>query len=116
MRDRIEQLRPPPRIAREKRTVEAMIRIYCRAHHGRRGELCGDCCELLQYAFCRLDRCPFGAEKTACARCPVHCYKPAMRQRIKDVMRYAGPRMLFRHPILAARHWWDGRKRNIVSM
>ena len=55
-----------------------------------------------------LDRCPFGEEKTTCARCPVHCYKPAMRERVRAVMRYAGPRMLLRHPILALQHQLDG--------
>jgi len=100
-----------PRIAREKRTVRAMIRIYCRAHHKTTDALCADCDELLDYAVARLDRCPFGSEKPTCAKCPVHCYKPAMREKAKAVMRYAGPRMLLRHPILAVRHLLDGRRR-----
>lgn len=86
-----------------------MIGIYCRAHHGTGGELCAACEELLNYAVCRLDRCPFGADKTTCARCPIHCYKPAMRERVRSVMRYAGPRMMFRHPILALRHLLDSK-------
>lgn len=94
------------RIAREKRTIEAMITIYCRAHHGAAGTLCVECRELLDYACCRLDRCPHGEEKPACADCPIHCYKPAMKDRVKAVMRYAGPRMLYRHPLLALRHWF----------
>ena len=98
---------PPARIMREKRTVAAMIGIYCRAHHGTNTLLCGKCDRLLDYAFCRLDRCPFGAKKTPCAQCPVHCYGPTMRSRIQEVMRYAGPRMLVRHPILALLHKWD---------
>jgi hypothetical protein len=84
-----------------------MISIYCRGHHGPGRGLCGECGELLDYALCRLERCPFGADKTPCARCPAHCYKPAMRTRIQEVMRYAGPRMLYRHPILALLHQWD---------
>jgi hypothetical protein len=98
---------PPRRIVREKRTIAAMLDIYCRANHGDGVTLCGQCERLLEYAFCRLDRCPFGAKKGACARCPVHCYAPTMRTRIKEVMRYAGPRMLYRHPILALLHQWD---------
>jgi hypothetical protein len=101
----------PRRIAREKQTVRAMIRLYCRAHHGGGDGLCADCREVLDYAFCRLDRCPFGAEKTTCARCPIHCYKPSMREQARRVMRYAGPRMLWRHPVLAVRHWLDGLRR-----
>jgi Nitrous oxide-stimulated promoter len=101
----------PARIAREKRTVAAMVAIYCRGRHGcGRGPLCETCHELLDYAHCRLDRCPFGARKTACVDCPIHCYKPAMRERVKEVMRYAGPRMLLRHPILAVFHLLDGRR------
>jgi hypothetical protein len=101
----------PPRIAREKRTIAAMVRIYCRAHHGTSSTLCRECEALQSYAFCRLDRCPFGADKTTCAQCPVHCYKPAMRTQVKAMMRYAGPRMLLRHPILALLHQWDSRSK-----
>ena len=97
----------PPRLARERRTLEAMIGLYCRGLHHANGALCGGCTALLDYALCRLDHCPFGIEKTTCARCQVHCYKLAMRARIKEVMRYAGPRMLYRHPILALWHQWD---------
>jgi hypothetical protein len=95
------------RIAREKRTISAMIAIYCRTHHAGRVSLCVECAALRDYAFCRLDRCPFGADKTTCVACPVHCYKPAYKDRIKEVMRYAGPRMIFRHPILALLHQLD---------
>jgi predicted amidophosphoribosyltransferase len=85
-----------------------MVGLYCRGHHGRTKEICGDCRDLLEYALRRLDCCPFGAEKTTCAHCPIHCYKPEMRARVRAVMRYAGPRMLFRHPILALFHFLDG--------
>ena len=96
------------KIAREKRTIRSMVEVYCRAHHGTTGELCADCTELLDYALGRLDRCPFGANKSTCADCPIHCYKPAMREKVQAVMRYAGPRMLSRHPILAVLHLIDG--------
>jgi hypothetical protein len=91
-------------LAREKRTLHAMLDIYCRARHGSAGRLCAECAALEDYAIHRLDRCPFGADKTTCAKCPIHCYQPAMRAKIQAVMRYAGPRMLYRHPILALFH------------
>ena len=69
--------------------------------------LCPQCQSLLAYAHQRLDRCKFGNAKPSCTRCPVHCYKPAMRQQIRQVMRYSGPRMLLHHPILAIKHLWD---------
>jgi hypothetical protein len=99
------------RIDREKRTVRAMMAIYCRDHHGRTAELCGECAELLAYALERLERCPFGEGKTACVDCEIHCYKPAMREKVRGVMRYAGPRMLLRHPMLALHHLLDGRRK-----
>jgi len=98
----------PPRIAREKKTIAAMVQLYCRKKHGGGGTLCDECSELLDYATCRLDRCPYGPQKPTCAKCPVHCYKPQMREQVKEVMRFAGPRMLLRHPILAVRHLLDG--------
>jgi len=97
------------RMAREKRTVETMIRLLCRDVHGSRNDaLCAGCAELLAYAMARLDHCVFGADKPKCAGCPVHCYKPAMREKIQTVMRYAGPRMLVRHPVMALGHVVDG--------
>ncbi|HIQ21779.1 MAG TPA: nitrous oxide-stimulated promoter family protein [Planctomycetes bacterium] len=99
-----------PRLSREKKTVAAMIRIYCRAHHRPDGALCADCRSLHRYAMERVDRCVFGADKPTCASCPIHCYRRQMRERIREVMRFAGPRMLLRHPWLAIRHMLDDRK------
>jgi len=99
----------PKRIAREKKTVAAMIRIFCRLRHRTRGELCAECDELHRYAMARLDRCPFGDDKPTCVNCPIHCYRPQLRDRIREVMKFAGPRMLWRHPVLAIRHVLDGR-------
>lgn len=101
----------PARIAREKRTIGAMVAIYCRAQHGSPKGLCPECSELLDYAIARLDRCPFGAKKATCADCTIHCYRPDMRDRVRDIMRYSGPRMIFRHPVLAAWHLLDGRRK-----
>lgn len=69
--------------------------------------LCPQCQALLDYAHKRLERCRFGEDKPSCTRCPVHCYKPAMREQIRQVMRYSGPRMLLHNPIMAIRHLWD---------
>lgn len=91
------------RIEREQRTVAQMIRIYCRHKEGNR-ELCSDCLDLLEYALFRLSKCPFGDSKTSCRKCSVHCYRPDMKERVKMVMRYSGPRMILYHPIAAIRH------------
>jgi hypothetical protein len=103
-----------PRLARELKTIRAMVRIYCRNHHGTGAgdRLCVECAVLLHYATRRLDRCVFGDDKPTCANCKVHCYSKAMREQVRTVMRYAGPRMLWRHPLLAAAHLRDGRRGN----
>jgi Nitrous oxide-stimulated promoter len=96
------------RLGREWRTMAAMISCYCRDHHATKAALCPECQGLLDYAAARLERCRFGPEKPVCAKCPVHCYQPARREQVKAVMRYAGPRMLWQHPVLSLRHWLDG--------
>ena len=98
-----------PRIKRESNTVRKMLEIYCREHHSSK-VLCPQCSALLDYAQQRLDKCPFQERKTTCAKCPVHCYKPDMREEIRVIMRYSGPRMLFKHPIAAIQHLIDKRR------
>lgn len=94
---------------REKETVSLMIRLYCRKNHGGR-PLCPDCAALDAYARSRSDRCPFMGTKTFCSNCTVHCYKPEMREKIRRVMRFSGPRMLFHHPVMAIRHVIESKK------
>ena len=103
-----------PRMARENNTIEAMISIYCHGQHGTKHELCFECRELLNYARGRLNKCPFQENKTTCAKCPVHCYRPVMREKIRAVMRYAGPRMFYQHPILTLFHLIDGLRKEPV--
>ena len=91
------------RIAWEKRTVSHMIELWCRKNHGGQ-ELCSECRELLDYSLARLAHCKFGSAKTKCHKCPVHCYRPDMRDKIRKVMRFSGPRMLFHHPLEALRY------------
>jgi hypothetical protein len=99
-----------PRLARELKTVRAMVRIYCHDLHAEDHGLCAGCSALMDYATRRLDRCVFGDDKPTCANCNVHCYSAAMREQVRIVMRYAGPRMLTRHPVLALAHLIDGRR------
>ena len=85
------------KLDRERRTVNEMITIYERHKHI-------DCTDLRDYAMQRLSHCVFQEDKPTCLRCPIHCYKPGMRIRMKQVMRYSGPWMLLYHPILTIRH------------
>lgn len=100
-----------PRIARERATIRAMMRLYCRRHHAPAGGgLCADCATLLTYAERRIDICPHGDEKPSCGACTIHCYDRINRERIRTVMRWAGPRMLLHHPWLSLLHWLDARR------
>lgn len=124
---------------REQEIVSQMIALYCKGNHsahrsvslrerggemrqmregaalrergsGERWDLCPECAELEAYAHARSERCPFMEEKTFCSNCTVHCYRPEMRERIRTVMRYAGPRMLFHHPVMAIRHMIESQR------
>ena len=100
------------RLNREHKTISKMITLFCRAHHNPPpGELCSACQSLADYAHQRIDRCPFGWHKPTCAQCPVHCYKPDRREDIRLIMRYAGPRMMLHHPLLAVLHLMDGLRK-----
>ena len=95
------------RLARERRTVSSMVLIYCRDHH--HGEdLCAECRQFLDYSNLRLEHCRFGEQKPTCAKCPVHCYQRDRREQARVIMRYGGLRMLWEHPVLSLRHWFDG--------
>mgnify|MGYP002732746412 CR=1 FL=1 len=84
--DKVEKKRQ-----KEQYVVEEMIRLYCRKKHPKEKRQEGQ-------------KCPFMEEKTFCANCKVHCYKPEMREQIRQVMRFSGPRMLLYHPVLAIWH------------
>ena len=102
------------RLARELKTIGVMLRIYCRDHHGSAtrndARLCNECAELFDYARKRLAGCPYGPEKPTCANCQIHCYGPKQREATRVMMRYAGPRMMWRHPWLAIAHVLDGKR------
>jgi len=98
-----------PEMELENRTAEAMIEIFCHGRHGNKEGLCSECGELLRYVAQCLEKCPFQEDKPKCAKCTAHCYKPYMREKIRAVMKYAGPRMLYRHPVLSGAHYLTGK-------
>lgn len=98
---------------REKRTISQMVALNCAGNHAPEarterahcGEaVCPECARLDAYAVLRTERCRKMETKTSCEECGNHCYRPEMRDRIRSVMRYAGPRMLTKHPVAAVRH------------
>jgi len=101
-------------VIHEKMTIEAMVRIYCRYHHGK--DICEDCGAILSYCFARIEKCIFGPDKPACNTCTVHCYSPKMREQVKTIMRFSGPKMIYKHPYLAIVHLLkENRKKAIFS-
>lgn len=99
------------RRARELKTIGAMLRLYCRGHgHPGRAPLCAECTALFEYVTRRLERCVFGDAKPTCANCVVHCYSADRREQIREVMKWAGPRMAWRHPLLSILHLLYGRR------
>lgn len=90
----------------EIKTITYMIRLYD-SHHK------SDSSALLEYAIGRIDSCPFMETKTFCSACPIHCYQKEYQRKIKEVMRYAGPRMLWHHPFLAISHVFETIKMKV---
>lgn len=95
----------------EKLLVSEMIALYCRKTTIRRKAACARSARPCMITPCSaLNAAPFMETKTFCSACKVHCYKPEMREQIRTVMRWSGPRMLFVHPVLAIRHMKETMK------
>ena len=99
----------------ELKTMYQIIGIYCHnKHHTPKGQLCEACEQVWEYAEHRIDTCPHMETKTFCSVCKTHCYAPNYREKIREIMRYGGPRMLLVSPIQVIRHMyleWKDKKR-----
>lgn len=97
---------------REQNMVNQMIKLYCKKNHNDQNAdgLCDECRNLLEYSQKRSEKCPFMEIKTFCNNCSVHCYSSEMREKIRNVMRFSGPRMLIYHPITCIWHGITGLK------
>ena len=102
----------PRIIGREKRMVDAMVLIYCKAHHGYVGAPCVKCSELGVYANNRLENCRYQEKKPVCGRCGLTCYNLENKGYAEEVFTYAGPRMMFEHPLLGLQHFLDAFRNN----
>jgi hypothetical protein len=50
---------------RELKVLDRFVGVYCRKQHGtKRGELCAECRDLVEYARERLARCPVTCART----------------------------------------------------
>ena len=84
--------------------IKKMIRIYCTQNHRTGNGICDECSELYTYSSERLRKCPHGENKPVCANCKIHCYKKEYRERMKKVMRFSGPRVIFYKPVASLKH------------
>ena len=106
-----QQQQLSPRLRREHETIQAMVKIYCSKHHqSEKKEVCNDCAELIRYARKKLEKCPFQENKSTCGKCTIHCYKKDMKEKVIAIMRYSGPKMIRKHPVMAFQHFLDSRK------
>lgn len=103
----------------EKVTYLAMAELYCLKKHPDRPKirvtadevgadpkfrgwlLCETCRKRALGVVKRTDRCPHMAYKTFCHECPRPCHPPSEEDR--DMMKFSGPRLMGRHPVLAFR-------------
>lgn len=92
------------KIKKEKEMVLFMITLFCYKKHKTSASLCENCNSLVSYAYERIEHCPFMKTKTFCSNCKTHCYNTSMREKIKEVMAFSGPRMLLYHPLTALSH------------
>lgn len=128
MQERFARRMSDPVVRSDARLLGDFTAIFCRGRHrsasraplasngaelgvyGRRvPAVCDECAVLLRYAEQRRASCPKDP-KPFCSNCDTHCYKPEMRERVRDVMRFAGPRSMFtRHALAGVRHVIEGR-------
>lgn len=102
----------PVDLRRDLKTLAMFINLYCRCKHGERDRqevelkthnvreiagrpiiLCEECRKLLIHAYVKRTHCPMHP-KPQCKHCPSHCYHPVYREKIREVMRYSGKKML----------------------
>lgn len=83
------------RIKKDAKVLHAFIKTYCRENHAKKGVevlsggLCADCQSVLEYSLKRNDKCPLDP-KPQCRDCKIHCYKPEMRAKMKEIMKFSG--------------------------
>ena len=106
----------PPLTKGEIKDLKVLLQftsVYCKAKHSDERSVvvadeaefqklplekfpaCKECRDFLLYAFERRLRCPL-EEKPLCKHCPVHCYKPGYRDKVREIMRFSGQHLIKR--------------------
>ena len=88
---------------KDRAILEAIGTIYCRAHHAECAQdaagLCPECREVVETTLAKAQTCPYGHSGN-CQDCDTQCQRGTSKQRVKAMMRYAAPRMVYRHPLM----------------
>lgn len=95
------------RIDKQKKTIELMVKLYCKKNHGTENDVCAECREILDYAMVRVSNCRYGENKPNCGDCKTCCYKKDMKNKMINIMKYSGPRLLIHNPKVAIEHIID---------
>lgn len=85
----------------KKQVLEKMIRLYCKNNH--KDYLCNDCKNLISYSNIRTDYCKRLDEFFFCSSCDRTCYDNENLEKIRKIMRYSGPRMIYSDPKASVR-------------
>ncbi len=94
------------RTVKDRKVLEAMGCVFCKAHHSGEKDACGlcpSCRATVEATLARTAVCPFDHEGN-CQDCAIHCQRGEAQERIREIMRYAAPRMALRHPLMAAEY------------
>jgi len=91
------------------RLIGKFVEVYCAGKHGtaERSQvslpagleartLCRECAAFLEYAVLKRLKCPLEAEKPTCKHCRIHCYDRTRREKVREIMGYAGRRLMMR--------------------
>lgn len=91
----------------DRLTMEAIGKIYCRGHHKDRQRdsvlLCPECRSVIEETLKRTEACPNGHVGN-CQDCDIKCQRGEAQENIRHIMRYAAPRMVFRHPVMTVKY------------
>jgi hypothetical protein len=91
------------------RLIGKFVEVYCAGKHqtaehasitlsadlGERS-LCKECEAFLEYAVAKRLKCPLEAEKPSCKHCRIHCYDKSHREKVREIMSYAGRKLMMR--------------------
>jgi hypothetical protein len=91
------------------RLIGKIVEVYCAGKHGEAERdplalpevmgvrcLCPECAAFIKYAVTKRLNCPLEAEKPSCKHCRIHCYDGPRREKMREIMAYAGRRLMMR--------------------